>query len=428
MIVKDRFLHFTYNGVHSSVYGAFYENRGEDISFPFFHNVSHTTATPLFQNQSYWLGSDKGSKTFQMDVVVADKTLSELEEIFTWLDPNKPGELIIDYRPNYMFDVLITKMTQPILVPQELPNNMIRNLVFFTITFETIGDHSSQTKHTFTYSKEDRLEQKLIEEPDELLPIMLYSLDTNQYSFINWSGENQYFKFLVNGSLSRISKDKYLEEDFKTHKNVHYYFNISASAPIQIDTQLGSMAIDVAESGEQKELKLLEFVYPSEESINKGPLAIKPGLLFRGNAKIFEGTLSPLASLNPRVELEMVVMNDKIYVNTYGLAQEKDSGDYMLIIEPEIDENTKFGYSSHKDEIHLNGLYPLEDLPNIDGTYSIKRPEYYIGNKNGYFLEFDLGDNGIALGNRRARIAEIQKIQIDAADDYSIVFNYKKGV
>ena len=153
MAIKDRFLHFTYNGIHSSVFGAFYENRGEDISFPFFHNVSHTTANPLFQNQSYLIGSNRGTKMFEMNVIIPDKTLNELEGVFDWLNPSKPGELIIDFRPNYVFNVLITKIGKPIIIPKSLPNNMIQNLVMFTITFETVGDHSSKTKHSSTYSK-----------------------------------------------------------------------------------------------------------------------------------------------------------------------------------------------------------------------------------------------------------------------------------
>ena len=117
MNIKDRFLRFTYNNINSEEFNLFYENNGEDLVFPFSPNSSHSTSSPLFQNRTFWMGSTRDQKEVSLSIAGDKRTISDTERILKWLNPSKPGKIRFDFRDNYEFDVIITSITTPTLIP-----------------------------------------------------------------------------------------------------------------------------------------------------------------------------------------------------------------------------------------------------------------------------------------------------------------------
>lgn len=390
MNITDRFLYFTYNGVHSSEFGAFYENNGEDISFPFSHAITHKTASPLYQNRSYWLGANKGNKEFNLNIAVADKTLYEAEEIFEWLDPSKPGELVIDYRPNYTYKVLITNIQPPTIIPKQLINGLVQNILLFSIKFTTYENHLAETTNYYTVDSADRLDKVVLYEYDHLLPIMFYD---NTYNFINWSNENQFIEFVINGSEVKIGKKD------KNEEKTYYEYSLATSRAITIDSEIGSMT-----QGDN----LIEFLYPKRPISNKGPMPIKPSTIYRGPIDL--SVTGTTIAVTPNTRFEQLGAAD----------------DYVMVIDPVLTKDTPMVDLDASKGDEFSGLYPGTRTGNI---LKLDYPIYFMGKLTaGNKLTFQVGDNDIISGKYKVRIAAVTKINVQAHNTHIMKFKYRKGV
>lgn len=393
MNIKDKFLYFTYNGVHSSEYGAFYENNGEDISFPFSHNISHELATPLYQNRVYWLGANKESKEFQLNIAVTEKTLFETEEIFEWLDPTTPGKLVIDYRPNYSYEVLITNISAPTMIPRMLSNGLVKNILMFSVTFTTYNNHLAETIEPYSTNVEDWLLNKEVwHEPDYLYPIMI-SNTKGIYNFVNWSKENQYIKINAISSVFEVKKSD------KKGVKTFYKYSLPTNKSVRLNTEIGSLI----ESG-----KLLEFNFPKEEILNKGPMPIEPGSVFRGKIKIEKNG-----------SIATVKLNNKF--KEFGLAK-----DFIMVFELQIDEETPMVELDKREGDKYTGTYPGAEY---QGKKFVMFPDYLIGSLQGDSINFNILDIELPsdLSSVKVNIAVINKIEVTAAD-HVLEMKYRKGV
>lgn len=81
MAVKDRYLYFTFNGIESSRYRCFYENSGEDLSFPAFPSFSNNITAPLYQTHSYFLGTSISNKVFNLRCAAEELTMNEFKQL-----------------------------------------------------------------------------------------------------------------------------------------------------------------------------------------------------------------------------------------------------------------------------------------------------------------------------------------------------------
>lgn len=81
MSVQDRYLYFTFDGVESSRYKCFYENNGEDLSFPAFPTFSNSITSPLYQTHSYFLGTSIENKVFNLKCAAEELTMNEFKQL-----------------------------------------------------------------------------------------------------------------------------------------------------------------------------------------------------------------------------------------------------------------------------------------------------------------------------------------------------------
>ena len=410
MRIKDKLLHFTFNGIHSSDFDVFYENRGEDISLPLAHIHKHELASPLYQGNSYWLGSNKEAREFNFNIAVGDKTFYESEEIFDWLDPSKPGLLSIDANPNYQYSVIISSIGTPTILPKQLPNGLIKNILLFPITFTTIGKHYAETIERFQFSILERDSNKTFYEPEDLLPIAYYD---NSYHFINWTKENQYFKLKTGISCTLMVKDGQENREI-------YNYNISTfdgdvdpnEIEIEVDTELGAI---------REGNRMIEAKYPKEtETINQGPLAIKPGTVFRGPMKL------NIKELTPGIRTFAIAI-DK-------LGEEVKKGiKYLLVIEPNYSAKTpliELSEENIKGQVY-RGLYSGD---RSESETQIDFPEYFEGIvktnavSNEDELVFSLASSSLESGAYKVRIAEQVEVEVLGDWNHLLEFSYRKKV
>lgn len=391
MMIKDRFLYFTYNGIHSSEFGAFYENSGTDISFPFSHTARHQTSSPLYQDRTFWLGSNKEPKSFSMDIAVGDKTLYETEKIFEWLNPNKPGKLSIDYRPNYTYDVIIDSISPSYILPKLMDNGLVKNILLFSITFLTVNTHLAETTNSFYLNNESLVNEDILVEPDNLFPIVLSK--NGAFNFVNWSQENQFLNMTVSGSNLQVSKSGVsgLEQQ--------YLYALDTSKTIRINTEIGSIT-----EGDE----LIEAKYPDQEISNLGPMPIEPGTIFSG-------------------DLDITVSGGMAAVKTNSLFKSLGKTEsFVMVIEPEINEKTPMVELSKEDGKGLLGLYPGRE---IDGEKIVVYPKFLLGARSpgSSTINFTVGNTGLKTGTWPVKIAGITKVNVETNGEFLIDFKYRKG-
>ena len=369
----DDFLYFTYNGKHSSEFGVFYENNGEDISFPFSNNFKFEETTPLYQSRTYLLGGQKSAKTFTMNLFAENENWFETEEIFEWLNPGEPGTLIIDFRPNYVYKVVISKMEQPTIIPFIDRNGKVTNIINFSITFSTYDDHVAETKVGFTTKEEWTDGLKVWREPDFNFPIMIASRK-GTYDFINWSNNKQYMNIegrqTINFQVMKTDKDG---------SAIYYKHTIATNPPnFDVNTEIGAMIVEIEKNGVVKR-KLMESQYSSKAGIvNKGPMAIEPGLLFSGSQIL---------------DIQGSVI--KVRIDQENFKDVGNAPEYVAVLNP----------ASEEDIIYLRDARISSD---------------------GLYIEFRSSDKPVYKQNYEIKVAAAARVQVNGPHD--ITYKYKKGL
>lgn len=380
MNIPDRFLHFTYNGVHSSEFGVFYTNDGEDLFFPFSLNYKHNTNAPLYQGYDYLLGSSVEGSTFSLSLAVDNQTVYSTQEIFNWLNPGQPGELIFDFMPNYKYPVLISRIDHPTTIPREHPNGMIETILMFNVNFTTYKDHVSETVKTYTLDK--AFEGEILE-PD-VNQIMMFKKG-DKISFINLSTVDQSFK------INLASKDVLIQMRDRYSLRTYYKYNLKNKTTSMIDTKIGAIVTRGS---------LIESVYPQEIITNEGPMVVKPSTVFSGPADLVVNGSNIEVSLNSRFK---------------DLGQPSS---FALVTEMKMDKNTETVYEDGSKGGAI-GVYPKNKA---------LHPVYLLGTRKGDKLIFPNDTkNPLREGVQKIKIAAVTQIDI-AAEEYLVEFNYKKGV
>jgi hypothetical protein len=77
--MQDKFLGFTYRGIHSTTYNAFIVNEGELI-FSNSPSFSNEFAFPQFGESSYLLGVNKENRTFDLKVFLKEVSFKTYRE------------------------------------------------------------------------------------------------------------------------------------------------------------------------------------------------------------------------------------------------------------------------------------------------------------------------------------------------------------
>lgn len=390
MIVKDRFLYFTFNGRHSSEFDLFYVNGGEDITLPFTPVVKYNTISPLYQNRSYIVGKSIEAKQLKLRVAADNKELSDVDDILEWLNPNSIGELSFDHRPDYVHNVFISSVGSPTLVPWETVNNRIKNVIYFDIVFETHGTHTSETRESYILPDILSNDTEVLFEPDRLLPIY-HRESTLVHQFINWSSTPQ--------SLELVSSSTGLKVKQNANgiaKTMYEYNGLPIGTVVQLNTEIGALHhLDT----------ILEASFRDKDITNEGPLLIQPGLIFSGNIQI------NVSGSNATVELDSRFKPLNGSTKVYMQIQEED--DDSIFLKPNSDNDYWFkGYYAHEND-------------------KLKIPKYAQGvitYSNGKtLLSFSNVNLKATTGKAHVKIAKAVSVSIEpVGGKTNLEFKYKK--
>lgn len=133
-------LYFTFDGVSSEQYNLLIQNRGEDLSFPSQSEFENLTISPKYQNTSFDVGTNYKDRSFVFNCWIDSITDAKLQSLMNWLSVEKKGKLILDYNPDFHYNVKITGISD--FKHFHLNDNDTSNYEF-TLTFTTIGDSAA---------------------------------------------------------------------------------------------------------------------------------------------------------------------------------------------------------------------------------------------------------------------------------------------
>lgn len=176
--MEDKYLYFSFDEVHSSVYNCFYSNNGEDKNFPMFPVFNDSTETPLFQKRSYYLGTSKDNKDFPFNCVCEKVTLNQFRQLQKWLSAEKIANLSLDFVPNYHWKVKIKSFSIVSLFPLDERKTTFH--CTFTLTFRTLDDAAISDilfnfpleDYRFTPTEDEPVSNIL--DPDYRIPVIDY--------------------------------------------------------------------------------------------------------------------------------------------------------------------------------------------------------------------------------------------------------------
>lgn len=150
MAVKDRYLYFTFNGIESSRYRCFYENSGEDLSFPAFPSFSNNITAPLYQTHSYFLGTSISNKVFNLRCAAEELTMNEFKQLQRWLDIETIGTLKFDFMPYYHYIVKVESFSNVLFMPLDPYERVFH--IEFDLAFTTVEDAAAISDFLYNFN------------------------------------------------------------------------------------------------------------------------------------------------------------------------------------------------------------------------------------------------------------------------------------
>ncbi len=201
----SKVLHFNYRGISSEKYNIVVQNEGGALALPTLMDFSNNFDTPMYQNVSYFLGTEEGQKTWSFQCAANDVTIEQQREILNWLDPHfKAGKLYLDISPDYYFIVKVDSMSEATFLPQQ--KDKTKYTFTFTVSFITVSDNlaSSPEKKCLLSAKYDSFDIL----GDDNLPLINYRYENN-------------LKKVVNGSDGTVAV-KQVIDFFNPTRNIYY--------------------------------------------------------------------------------------------------------------------------------------------------------------------------------------------------------------
>ena len=293
----EKFLYFTFDGVHSSTYNCFYTNYGEDLVFPMIPQFSDSTSSPLFQQHTYYLGTTIQDKVFQLNCVCQEITKSQFLAVQNWLDIERIGELHFDFLNFEHFNVKISNISDVKLYP--LTSSLYH--YSFTLTFTTISDYAALSNTIYKFlipsgreeenSMNDNNSIKDLIELNYRLPLIDYNYHSTRYPFdTNTYKTMRFFNFLpypyylnmniesiraFTMGISNSENDWQLEKDYQKTKDYTFgngvintwydYVFTESQGDVNINGRMGYLT---------KNNKLIETVTTPSRQENNGSFQI----------------------------------------------------------------------------------------------------------------------------------------------------------
>lgn len=141
---EDKYMFFTFKGIHSKKYKLFISNSDYSFISVASDGVSIQFETPQYQNYSYFLGANRTQKKINLSLAAEGLSMAEISEISSWLNEGSQGFLYFDYNIDWGYDVVVNKLGD-----FEIYSNNGKLILNFTIDFITYGTYLSRSPWTF---------------------------------------------------------------------------------------------------------------------------------------------------------------------------------------------------------------------------------------------------------------------------------------
>lgn len=132
---EDCYMYFTFGDTHSSKYNLFIINNN-DLKFINDISGSSAYASAMFQEGSYYLGTEKSQKTFKCKCAAEGLTLSQYKQMMKWLTKGTIGFLTFDSNPYWGWNTVLDQVGDATYV-----NRQGGLIVEFELTWKTIGSY-----------------------------------------------------------------------------------------------------------------------------------------------------------------------------------------------------------------------------------------------------------------------------------------------
>ena len=142
-----KYSYFTFDDISSEKYNLIIQNKGEDLSYPSQPNFENQVVSPLYQGTSYLAGINKKERIFNFNCWADSLTYLSLKEMLNWLSVNKISKLVLDYNPDFFYNVKIASISDF----RHMAINMDETANYeFTISFVTVEDFAAQSLNSYT--------------------------------------------------------------------------------------------------------------------------------------------------------------------------------------------------------------------------------------------------------------------------------------
>lgn len=240
---EDRYMYFTFNGIHSSKYNLFIIN---DNNLVIENNVGESSEfiTAMFQEGSYYAGTRKSQKIFKRKCAAEGLTLSQYKAMMKWLSAGTAGFLVFDSNPYWGWTVVLEQVGDATFAERQ------RNLIVeFELTWKTAGSYlsrnyypaystlneSSVESETYSCTCNNKYNTTMLCN-EYGIPVIYYELDevskrpkNNLYCIQGVNNMYQYINFGYTGDCNQahtiltISHDDLIYVDVKTKQIVHNF-------------------------------------------------------------------------------------------------------------------------------------------------------------------------------------------------------------
>ena len=148
------YIYFEFDNISSRTYNVIIQNAGEDLSFPSQAAFENQIIAPLYQNTSFLGGVQKKDREFKFNCFANNLNLDLVRAMLHWLSVDKIAYLILDYNPNFKYQVKIQSISD---LKHLAYNDDGTSNYDFTISFTTIGENSSLSIDKYHITEADYL-------------------------------------------------------------------------------------------------------------------------------------------------------------------------------------------------------------------------------------------------------------------------------
>ena len=142
LLYADDYTYFSFDNMFSGNFNTFIESSPDELKMYINKGTNIECISPKYGEQSYLLGVTHSQREIPLKLVSFGVTRQELATIMSWLALGKVASLHFCFAPDWVFDVVVESITDPILYPAG-ENTIVAS---YSVVFKTIGSYRARIK------------------------------------------------------------------------------------------------------------------------------------------------------------------------------------------------------------------------------------------------------------------------------------------